>query len=85
MLTDVGLQSANEGDMKMRVMVMDGEAAAAAERSATKGKLCECTLDSSVDIKVRPAVKGKSGGWLAGGLILGKLSAYHRLLPPKKH
>lgn len=58
--------SANDGDMKMRVIVMDSEA----ERSAAKEKLCEYTLDGSVDIKGRPAVKGKSGGWLAGGLIL---------------
>ncbi|CAM0944799.1 unnamed protein product [Alopecurus aequalis] len=57
--------SANEG-MKMRVVVMDGEA----ERNAAKQKLCEYTLDGSVDIKGQPAVKGKSGGWLAGGLIL---------------
>jgi hypothetical protein len=42
-----------------------------AERRAAEEKLCEYTLDGSVDIKGRPAVKGKSGGWLAGGLILG--------------
>jgi hypothetical protein len=66
--------------MRLRVVVMDGEAAAAAERNAAKEKLIEYTLDGSVDIKGQPAVKGKSGGWLAGGLILGKLSAYHRLL-----
>jgi len=34
-------------------------------------KCCEYTLDGSVDIKGRPAIKGKSGGWLAGALILG--------------
>lgn len=62
--------SANEGDMRLRVVVMDGEAAAAAERNAAKEKLIEYTLDGSVDIKGQPAVKGKSGGWLAGGLIL---------------
>jgi hypothetical protein len=66
--------------MRLRVVVMDGEAAATAERNAAKEKLIEYTLDGSVDIKGQPAVKGKSGGWLAGGLILGKLSAYHRLL-----
>jgi dipeptide/tripeptide permease len=62
--------SANEGDMRLRVVVMDGEAAATAERNAAKEKLIEYTLDGSVDIKGQPAVKGKSGGWLAGGLIL---------------
>ncbi|KAI4981237.1 hypothetical protein ZWY2020_021722 [Hordeum vulgare] len=60
--------SANEGDLKMRVIAMGGEAAS--ERRAAEEKLCEYTLDGSVDIKGRPAVKGKSGGWLAGGLIL---------------
>ncbi|VAI48150.1 protein NRT1/ PTR FAMILY 7.2-like [Triticum urartu] len=60
--------SANEGELKMRVIAMGGEAAA--ERRAAEEKLCEYTLDGSVDIKGRPAVKGKSGGWLAGGLIL---------------
>ncbi|XP_017699967.3 protein NRT1/ PTR FAMILY 7.3-like [Phoenix dactylifera] len=31
---------------------------------------CEYTLDGSVDIKGRPAIKGKTGGWIAGILLL---------------
>lgn len=31
------------------------------------------TLDGSVDRHGRPAIKGRSGGWQAGFLILGKL------------
>nr|XP_010934996.1 protein NRT1/ PTR FAMILY 7.3 isoform X2 [Elaeis guineensis] len=31
---------------------------------------CEYTLDGSVDIKGRLAIKGKTGGWVAGTLIL---------------
>ncbi|KAK3158778.1 hypothetical protein QOZ80_2AG0141480 [Eleusine coracana subsp. coracana] len=57
--------SANEGDMKMRVVVVEG-----AEMSAATMPKEEYTLDGSVDIKGRPAVKGRSGGWIAGGLIL---------------
>lgn len=32
---------------------------------------CDYTLDGAVDFKGHPALKGKSGGWLAGTLILG--------------
>ncbi|KAL5208621.1 hypothetical protein ABZP36_033056 [Zizania latifolia] len=49
--------------MKMRVVVVEGDET----RTAPKE---DYTLDGSVDIKGSPAVKGKSGGWLAGGLIL---------------
>lgn len=50
----------------MRVIDMERE-----ERNTRKEeKCCEYTLDGSVDIKGQPAAKGKSGGWLAGGLIL---------------
>ena len=31
-----------------------------------------CTLDGSVDKHGRPAVRGKTGAWFAGILILGK-------------
>ncbi|XP_008788684.2 protein NRT1/ PTR FAMILY 7.3-like [Phoenix dactylifera] len=31
---------------------------------------CEYTLDGSVDIKGRPAIRGKTGGWVAGALLL---------------
>ncbi|XP_062222373.1 protein NRT1/ PTR FAMILY 7.2-like [Phragmites australis] len=58
--------SANDGDMKMRVIVVEGQEM----RAPKEDKCCEYTLDGSVDIKGRPAVKGLSGGWLAGGLIL---------------
>ncbi|KAL6633747.1 hypothetical protein ACP70R_026418 [Stipagrostis hirtigluma subsp. patula] len=52
--------------MKMSVIVMGSE-----ERlSPEEDKCIEYTLDGSVDIKGRPAVKASSGGWLAGGLIL---------------
>jgi hypothetical protein len=60
------MESANEGDMKMRVIVVEGVEMSAASRPKE-----EYTLDGSVDIKGRPAVKGRSGGWIAGGLILG--------------
>lgn len=33
----------------------------------------ECTLDGSVDFRGRPAVKGKTGGWVAGSLLLGNI------------
>ncbi|KAL6911859.1 hypothetical protein ACP4OV_000664 [Aristida adscensionis] len=56
----------NDGDMKMSVIVVGGD-----ERSSPEEDGCiEYTLDGSVDIKGRPAVKTRSGGWLAGGLIL---------------
>ncbi|CAL5055264.1 unnamed protein product [Urochloa decumbens] len=58
--------SANDGDMKMRVILVEDEEMAA----PTPLPKQDYTLDGSVDIKGRPAVKGKSGGWLAGGLIL---------------
>uniref|UniRef100_A0A0E0CQ08 Major facilitator superfamily (MFS) profile domain-containing protein n=2 Tax=Oryza meridionalis TaxID=40149 RepID=A0A0E0CQ08_9ORYZ len=58
--------SGNDGDMKMRVIVVEGDETS----NAPKDVCCEYTLDGSVDIKGSPAVKGKSGGWLAGGLIL---------------
>jgi glutamate synthase domain-containing protein 3 len=54
--------------MKMRVIVVEGDETS----NAPKDVCCEYTLDGSVDIKGSPAVKGKSGGWLAGGLILRK-------------
>jgi len=57
--------------MKMRVILVEDEETTMAAPTPTPSKCCEYTLDGSVDIKNRPAVKGKSGGWLAGGLILG--------------
>jgi solute carrier family 15 (peptide/histidine transporter), member 3/4 len=58
--------------MKMTViLVEDEETTMAAPAPMPSTKCCEYTLDGSVDIKGHPAVKGKSGGWLAGGLILG--------------
>lgn len=69
------LQSATDGggDVKMSVILVEDEEMAAPTPlpSSKQDKCCEYTLDGSVDIKGRPAVKGKSGGWLAGGLILG--------------
>ncbi|CAO2047917.1 unnamed protein product [Urochloa humidicola] len=62
--------SANDGDMKMRVILVEDEEMAAPTPLPKQDKCCDYTLDGSVDIKGRPAVKGKSGGWLAGGLIL---------------
>jgi hypothetical protein len=59
------LQSANEGDIKMRVIVVEG----AEMRTASTPK--EYTLDGSVDFTGRPAVKGRSGGRIAGVHILG--------------
>lgn len=41
------------------------------ERSGYKADEYEYTLDGSVDFKGRPAVKGKTGGWVAGSLPLG--------------
>lgn len=32
----------------------------------------ESTMDGSVDFKGRPADKKRTGGWLAGNLLLGK-------------
>ncbi|TVT99738.1 hypothetical protein EJB05_54877 [Eragrostis curvula] len=57
-----------EEDIKMRVIVVEGEEMSAP--TLKEDKCCEYTLDGSVDIKGRPAVKGRSGGWIAGGLIL---------------
>lgn len=37
----------------------------------------EYTLDGSVDRHGNPAIKGRSGGWQAGFLILGKLLHIH--------
>ncbi|RLN08252.1 hypothetical protein C2845_PM11G29650 [Panicum miliaceum] len=63
--------------MKMRVILVEDEettmSAPTPVPSSKQDKCCEYTLDGSVDIKGRPAVKGKSGGWLAGGLILAAL------------
>jgi hypothetical protein len=56
--------------MRAIVVVEEGEMSAPAA-TPKQGKCCEYTLDGSVDMKGRPAVKGKSGGWLAGALILG--------------
>ena len=33
----------------------------------------EYTMDGSVDIRGQPAAKGRTGGWIAGWLILGNL------------
>ncbi|KAF8671997.1 hypothetical protein HU200_049817 [Digitaria exilis] len=55
--------------MKTRVILVEDEEMATPTPSK-QDKCCEYTLDGSVDIKGRAAVKGKSGGWLAGGLIL---------------
>ncbi|CAN6280347.1 unnamed protein product [Urochloa humidicola] len=60
----------NDGDMKMRVILVEDEEMAVPAPAPKQDKCCDYTLDGSVDIKGRPAVKGKSGGWLAGGLIL---------------
>uniref|UniRef100_J3LG03 Uncharacterized protein n=1 Tax=Oryza brachyantha TaxID=4533 RepID=J3LG03_ORYBR len=60
--------SANDGDVNTRVIVMEGDESETS--NAPKDECCDYTLDGSVDIKGSPAVKGKSGGWLAGGLIL---------------
>jgi hypothetical protein len=57
--------------MKMRAIVVEGGEMSAPTPTPKQDKCCEYTLDGSVDIKGRPAVKGKSGGWLAGALILG--------------
>jgi len=35
-----------------------------------------CTMDGSVDSKGRPANKKKTGGWLAGSLLLGNSLPY---------
>ena len=35
-----------------------------------------CTMDGSVDSKGRPASKKKTGGWLAGSLLLGNSLPY---------
>ncbi|KAG2660727.1 hypothetical protein PVAP13_1KG441900 [Panicum virgatum] len=64
------MSAINDGDMKMRVILVEDEETTTASPTPTPSKCCEYTLDGSVDIKGRPAVKGKSGGWLAGGLIL---------------
>ena len=48
-------------------------------------KCCEYTLDGSVDIKGRPAVKGRSGGWLAGALILGIILLFNLSCPSFVH
>jgi len=64
------MPASNDGDMKMRVILVEDEETTMAAPTPTPSKCCEYTLDGSVDIKNRPAVKGKSGGWLAGGLIL---------------
>ncbi|KAG8071928.1 hypothetical protein GUJ93_ZPchr0006g42335 [Zizania palustris] len=56
--------AANDGDMKMTVILMEGD------ETRTAAPKEEYTLDGSVDIKGSPAVKGRSGGWLASGLIL---------------
>lgn len=39
-----------------------------------KDERYEYTLDGSVDARGRPAAKGKTGGWVAGALLLGNLS-----------
>lgn len=36
----------------------------------------ECTLDGTVDWKGQPAIKGRTGQWVAGTIILCKLSLF---------
>lgn len=40
-------------------------------RSGYKADQYEYALDGSVDFRGRPAAKGKTGGWVAGSLVLG--------------
>lgn len=38
-----------------------------------KDEKYENTLDGSVDFRGRPAVKGRTGGWVAASLLLGNI------------
>jgi hypothetical protein len=58
---DAWLQSAIEGDMKLRVVVMDGEAARRGAPPRRSSVCSEYTLDDSVNIKGQPTVKGHPG------------------------
>lgn len=53
----------------VQVGVMKGGGASSSMNG--EEECCEYTLDGSVDIKGRPAIKGRTGGWIAGTLILG--------------
>lgn len=52
-------------ETKVGVVVMEVDETRGTEEE------CDYTLDGAVDFKGHPALKGKSGGWLAGTLILG--------------
>lgn len=56
---------AENGDMKTR------SASFNKEMNEGKDEQYEYTLDGSVDIRGRPAAKGKTGGWVGGVLVLG--------------
>ncbi|XP_010919866.1 protein NRT1/ PTR FAMILY 7.3 isoform X2 [Elaeis guineensis] len=59
-------QEAREGEMRVGVVPMEGDGGTEA-----RGKeCCDYTLDGSVDLRGRPAVKGSSGGWVTGILLL---------------
>lgn len=61
-----------------------GDGATGRVKGGNKEETSYYTLDGSVDLKGRPAVKAKSGGWVAGFLILGmqKFQAFVLLTTP---
>ncbi|KAG1354303.1 putative protein NRT1/ PTR FAMILY 7.3 [Cocos nucifera] len=60
-------QGAREGEMRVGVVPMEGDGGTEAQGE----DCCDYTLDGSVDLGGRPAVKGSSGGWVTGILLLG--------------
>ncbi|XP_038975158.1 protein NRT1/ PTR FAMILY 7.3-like [Phoenix dactylifera] len=59
-------QGAREGEMKVGVVPEEGHGGTEAQVE----DCCDYTLDGSVDLRGRPAVKGSSGGWVSGILLL---------------
>lgn len=60
-------QEAKEVEMKVGVVPMEGDGGTEAQGK----ECCDYTLDGSVDLRGSPAIKGSSGGWVAGVLLLG--------------
>ncbi|ONK56024.1 uncharacterized protein A4U43_C10F3350 [Asparagus officinalis] len=64
------LRSRQEGEMKIGVEVIIIGEGKEKEEDYQDEEHFEYTMDGSVDIRGKPADKGKTGGWVAGSIIL---------------
>lgn len=65
------LRSKDEGDTKIGVEVCMNRGGKEQEEENQDEEYFDYTMDGSLDIRGQPAAKGRTGGWVAGSLVLG--------------